>query len=188
VFRFILSFFGGLFSWLTIGALMGALVLGAVFWMYGRDLPDTRQLTGYAPPIISRVYSGEGQIMDEFARERRLFAPIEEVPELVVNAFISAEDKNFFVHDGYDLRGIMAAAFDAVRGGRLRGASTITQQVARNFFLSSDLSAERKIKELIMATRLESTLSKNQILELWVRTVLASPQQRRRISTRPLAS
>jgi len=171
VVRFIVSFFGGIFSWLTIGAMMGALGLGAIFWIYSRDLPDTEALTRYAPPTISRVYSAQGQIMDEFARERRLFAPIGEIPDLVKNAFISAEDKNFYVHQGYDLRGIVAAAFEAARGGRLRGASTITQQVARNFFLSADLSAERKIKELIMATRLEGTLSKDQILELYLNEI-----------------
>ncbi len=169
--RFILSFFGGIFTMLTIGAFMAALVIGAVFWMYGRDLPSYEQLARYEPPTISRIYSGRGKLMDEFARERRLFVPIEEIPPLVKNAFISAEDKNFYRHKGYDLRGMIAAAVQAARGGRLRGASTITQQVMKNFLLSSDRSAERKIKELILATRLEKTLDKDHILELYLNEI-----------------
>ncbi|MGB5559295.1 MAG: penicillin-binding protein 1A [Paracoccaceae bacterium] len=169
--RFIFSFFGGIFSWLTIGVFMAALAIGAVFWMYGRDLPNHEQLAQYTPPTISRIYSGEGRIVDEFAEERRLFVPAEEIPDLVKNAFISAEDKNFYQHKGYDPRGMIAAAIDAARGGRLRGASTITQQVMKNFLLSSDRSAERKIKELILASRLEQTLSKDKILELYMNEI-----------------
>ncbi len=169
--RFIASFLGAIFSWLTIGALMAVLTIGAVFWMYGRDLPNHEQLANYTPPTISRIYSGEGRIIDEFARERRLFTPAEEIPDLVKNAFISAEDKNFYSHKGYDPRGMVAAAIDAARGNRLRGASTITQQVMRNFLLSSDRSAERKIKELILASRLEGTLNKDQILELYLNEI-----------------
>jgi len=171
VLRFIFSFFGGIFSWLTIGAFMAALTIGAVFWMYGRDLPNHEQLAQYSPPTISRIYSGEGHIVDEFARERRLFVPAEEIPDIVKQAFISAEDKNFYQHKGYDPRGMVAAAIDAARGARLRGASTITQQVMKNFLLSSDRSAERKIKELILASRLEETLSKEKILELYLNEI-----------------
>jgi len=171
VLKFIVSFFGGIFSMLTNGAFMGVLVIGAVFWMYSRDLPNYEQLAEYTPPTISRIYSGQGRIIDEFARERRLFAPIDEIPDLVKNAFISAEDKNFYHHRGYDPRGMVAAALEAARGGRLRGASTITQQVMKNFLLSSDRSAERKIKELILATRLEKTLNKDQILELYLNEI-----------------
>ena len=109
--------------------------------------------------------------MDEFAEERRLYVPANEIPDLVKNAFISAEDKNFYQHKGYDPRGMIAAAIDAARGGRLRGASTITQQVMKNFLLSSDRSAERKIKELILASRLEQTLSKDEILELYLNEI-----------------
>lgn len=169
--RFIVSFFGGIFSWLTIGALFAALTVGAVFWMYGRDLPNHEQLAQYTPPTISRIYSGQGRIIDEFARERRLYAPSNEIPDLVKHAFISAEDKNFYTHQGYDLRGMIAAAVAAARGARLRGASTITQQVMKNFLLSSDRSAERKIKELILASRLEKTLSKEDILELYLNEI-----------------
>lgn len=169
--RFILSFLGAIFSLVTIGALMAALTIGAVFWMYGRDLPNHEQLAQYTPATISRIYSGEGRIVDEFAKERRLFVPANEIPDLVKNAFISAEDKNFYQHHGYDVRGMAAAAVTAARGGRLRGASTITQQVMKNFLLSSDRSAERKIKELILATRLENTLNKDQILELYLNEI-----------------
>ncbi len=169
--RFIASFLGGIFSWITIALFMAALTIGAIFWMYGRDLPNHAQLAQYAPPTISRIYSGEGRMMDEFARERRLYAPSDEIPELVKQAFISAEDKNFYSHKGYDPRGMIAAALDALQGGRLRGASTITQQVMKNFLLSSDRSAERKIKELILASRLEETLSKEKILELYLNEI-----------------
>ncbi len=169
--RGIISFFGAIFSWLTLAALMGTLVLGAVFWIYARDLPSHEALAQYTPPTISRIFSGEGRIIDEFAKERRLFVPIEDVPELVKQAFISAEDKNFYSHKGYDIMGIAKAVIDAARGGRLRGASTITQQVMKNFLLSSDRSAERKIKELILAARLEQTLSKDEILELYLNEI-----------------
>lgn len=169
--RFILSFFGAIFSALTIGAVAAALVVGAIFWMYGRDLPNHEQLAQYAPPTISRIYNTDGRMIDEFAQERRLFSPADEIPDLVKHAFISAEDKNFYVHQGYDPRGMLAAAVDALRGGRLRGASTITQQVMKNFLLSSDRSAERKIKELILASRIEETLSKDRILELYLNEI-----------------
>lgn len=155
----------------TNGAFMAAICVGGVFWMYGRDLPNHEALASYAPPTISRIYSGEGRLMDEFARERRLFAPAGEIPDLVKYAFISAEDKNFYQHPGFDLRGMVAAAVDAARGGRLRGASTITQQVMKNFLLSSDRSAERKIKELILSMRVEKTLTKDQILELYLNEI-----------------
>ena len=169
--RFIGSFFGAIFSWLTIGAVMAAFLVGAIFWMYGRDLPNYEQLAQYAPPTISRIYSGEGRMIDEFARERRIFTPVDDIPDLVKNAFISAEDKNFYNHKGYDMRGMIAAGVDALQGERLRGASTITQQVMKNFLLSSDRSAERKIKELILATRLEKSLSKDKILELYLNEI-----------------
>ncbi|SHE57292.1 penicillin-binding protein 1A [Ruegeria intermedia] len=171
--RFILSIFGAIFSLVTLGIFMAALVIGAVFWMYGRDLPSHESLAQYKPPTISRIYSGEGHLIDEFAQERRLFTPSEEIPDLVKQAFISAEDKNFYTHQGYDPRGIIAAAIEAVKskGENVRGASTITQQVMKNFLLSGDRRAERKIKEIILATRLEETLDKEQILELYLNEI-----------------
>ena len=168
---FVLSTAGGLFTAATLGVFALALTVGAILWMYGRDLPNHEQLAQYTPPTISRIYSGEGRLMDEFARERRLFAPAEEIPELVKQAFISAEDKNFYVHSGYDPVGMLAAAAQAARGGGLRGASTITQQVMKNFLLNSDRSAERKVKEIILASRIEETLSKEDILELYLNEI-----------------
>jgi len=173
VLRFIFSFFGSIFSTITLGVAMVALTIGAVFWIYGRDLPSHESLAQYQPPTISRIYSGEGRLIDEFAKERRLFTPSEEVPDLVKQAFISAEDKNFYSHKGYDARGIAAAFVEAVRsrGSNVRGASTITQQVMKNFLLSGDRKAARKIKEIILATRLEETLDKDQILELYLNEI-----------------
>ena len=171
--RFILSFFGGIFSVITLGIMMMALSIGAVFWIYGQDLPSHESLAQYTPPTISRIYSTEGRVIDEFAQERRLFTPADQIPDLVKRAFISAEDKNFYQHQGYDVRGIAAAAVDAVksRGRDVRGASTITQQVMKNFLLSGDRRAERKIKEIILASRLEKSLSKEKILELYLNEI-----------------
>ena len=171
--RIIFSFFGAIFSWITLALFFGAVTVGAIFWMYGRDLPGHESLAQYTPPTISRIYSGEGRIIDEFAQERRLFAPADAIPDLVKAAFVSAEDKNFYTHQGYDTRGIAAAAIDAVRsrGADVRGASTITQQVMKNFLLSGDRSVERKIKELILASRIEETLDKEKILELYLNEI-----------------
>ena len=169
--RFVLGIFGAMFTGITLAIFMAALVVGGVFWMYSRDLPSHEQLANYTPATISRVYSGEGQLMDEFAQERRLFTPADEIPDLVKHAFISAEDKNFYNHAGFDPRGIAAAALEAARGGALRGASTIPQQVVKNFLLSSERSAERKIKELILSVRLENTLSKDDILALYLNEI-----------------
>jgi penicillin-binding protein 1A len=173
VIRFILSTLGGLFTLVTLGIFAMAVSIGAVFYIYGRDLPSHESLAQYTPPTISRIYSAEGRIIDEFAKERRLFTPAAEIPDLVKQAFISAEDKNFYIHKGYDARGIAAAAYDAIasRGQDVRGASTITQQVMKNFLLGGERAAERKIKEIILATRLEETLSKERILELYLNEI-----------------
>ena len=156
-----------------MGLLFAALTIGGIFYMYSRDLPSHESLANYAPPTISRIYSAEGRIMDEFATERRLFVPIEDIPDLVKFAFISAEDKHFYTHGGYDVEGMAAAARDAIlsAGRNTRGASTITQQVMKNFLLSGDRSAERKVKEIILASRLEETLSKDKILELYLNEI-----------------
>jgi len=171
--RFILSSLGGLFSWIVTALFFGALTVGAIFWMYSRNLPSHEQLAQYTPKTISRIYSGEGRLIDEFAEERRIFVPIQDIPDLVKNAFISAEDKNFYIHKGYDARGMLAALVQAVKSGGkdVRGASTITQQVMKNFLLSSDRSMERKIKELILASRVEEALSKDRILELYMNEI-----------------
>ncbi|MFT6535456.1 MAG: penicillin-binding protein 1A [Loktanella salsilacus] len=171
--RFIMSFFGGIFSMLCLGLVMAALGLGGIFYMYGRDLPSYDTLAQYTPKTISRIYSGEGQIIDEFAVERRLFTPAEDIPDMVKQAFISAEDKNFYTHGGYDAGGMAAALVAAVksRGEDVRGASTITQQVMKNFLLDGSRSVERKIKEIILATRIEGAMPKDKILELYLNEI-----------------
>ncbi|HGG65619.1 MAG TPA: penicillin-binding protein, partial [Rhodobacteraceae bacterium] len=169
----ILSFFGAIFSWLTLALLMGAVVLGGVFWTFSRNLPSHEALAQYTPATISRIYSGEGRIIDEFAKERRLFAPIDDIPDLVKQAFISAEDKNFYKHAGYDLRGIAAAVIEAVksRGKRVRGASTIPQQVAKNMLLGGERKIERKIGEIIIAARLVNTIGREKVLEIYLNEI-----------------
>ncbi|MES2816140.1 MAG: transglycosylase domain-containing protein, partial [Pseudomonadota bacterium] len=171
--RFVGNVLGGIFSAATLGLVFAALTLGGIFFMYSRDLPSHENLAQYTPATISRIYSGEGRIIDEFAQERRLFVASEDIPELVKHAFISAEDKNFYNHHGYDTRGMVAAVVEAVqsRGQSMRGASTITQQVMKNFLLDGSRSVERKIKEIILATRLEQTLSKDKILELYLNEI-----------------
>ena len=169
--RFLFSGFGALFAMLTTGALFAALMVLAVLWMYGRELPGHEELANYEPKTISRIYSTEGQIIDEFAVERRLFVPSEDIPDLVKQAFISAEDKNFYTHAGYDPRGMVAAVLDMAQGGALRGASTITQQVMKNFLLSGDRTVERKLKEIILAARVEQALTKDKILELYLNEI-----------------
>ena len=171
--RFIGSFFGAIFTMVTLGLLFAALTVGGIFYMFSADLPSTESLAKYTPPTISRIYSGEGRIVDEFAQERRLFVPADEIPELVKHAFIAAEDQRFYVHQGYDATSMIAAFRDAIlsRGKNVRGASTITQQVMKNFLLSGDRTGERKIKEIILAVRLEKTLSKDKILELYLNEI-----------------
>jgi penicillin-binding protein 1A len=173
VLRFVGNVLGGLFSAVTLGLIFAALTLGGIFYMYSRDLPSHENLAQYTPATISRIYNGEGRIIDEFAQERRLFVASEDIPDLVKNAFISAEDKNFYRHRGYDTRGMVAALIEAVqtRGESMRGASTITQQVMKNFLLDGSRSVERKIKEIILATRLEQSLSKDKILELYLNEI-----------------
>ena len=171
--RSVFGFLGTIFTLITMSTIVFGLSLGGIFWVYGRDLPSHEFLAQYKPPTISRIYSAEGKIIDEFAKERRLFTPANQIPDLIKNAFISAEDKNFYEHPGYDMRGIFAALVDAVqsRGKRIRGASTITQQVMKNFLLDRSRRAERKVKEIILATRIERSLTKEQILELYLNEI-----------------
>ena len=109
VLRIFLSFFGAIFSWISAAVLISFIMISAIFWIYSEDLPDHAQLAAYSPPTISRIYSGEGELIDEFARERRLFASSGEIPKLIKEALISAEDKNFYKHRGYDPLGILKA-------------------------------------------------------------------------------
>ncbi len=172
-----IRFFGFLLSNLSIGALFAVGGIAALVHIYGRDLPKHDELQDYQPRMLSRVYSGEGQVIAEFARERRVFVPIDEVPKLVKQAFISAEDKNFYEHPGVDAVGIgkAIARFGMSRAQgrntRLTGASTITQQVMKNFLLTADREIERKIREMILAVRLDGALTKDQILELYLNEI-----------------
>lgn len=170
-----MRFIGGLFSLGVYGFFAGVLVVLSIFWWHGRDLKSTVELAQYEPATLSRVYAADGAVMAEFALERRLFTPVDEIPDLVKHAFISAEDRNFYAHSGVDGVGLLKATVDNVRrvmdGRRLRGASTITMQVVKNFLLSGERELSRKIQELLLAQRLETALSKDQILELYLNEI-----------------
>ncbi len=144
-----------------------------VFAHFGRDLPDYTQLKKYEPPIVTRIYAGDGRLLAEYAQEKRVFVPIGAMPDMVKNAFIAAEDQNFYTHPGVDAIAIARAAVANFTspGGRLKGASTITQQVAKNFLLTNERSYERKIKEAILSTRMEQAMTKDQILELYLNEI-----------------
>ncbi|WP_262695317.1 penicillin-binding protein 1A [Kordiimonas aquimaris] len=153
-------------------------VVGVVFWAivhYGRDLPDYRQLANYEPSVVTRIHAGDGSLLTEFAKEQRLFVPIEAVPEQLINAFLSAEDKNFYQHDGLDymgmVRGNIRNVMNVIQGRPLQGGSTITQQTARTFLLTLDQKLDRKIKEMILTLRIERAFSKDRILELYLNEI-----------------
>ena len=167
----------GMVSNAILAALIGMALVVAVVEHHAADLPSRAALVDYSPPVISRVYSGEGEVIAEFARQRRLFAPIAEIPPLVRDAFIAAEDKNFHTHGGVDPLGIVkaigryAVARAQGRDVRLAGASTITQQVMKNFLLDRERAIERKIREMILAVRIDGALSKDRILELYLNDI-----------------
>ena len=158
-----------------IFAILGIVTIVSVVSYYSRDLPNHNTLKDYRPAVVTRVHAGDGRILGEFAQERRIFMPIEEIPLLVRNAFIAAEDQNFYTHGGVDYFAILRAAIGNVQsmgtGQRLKGASTITQQVAKNFFLTGEVKFERKIKEAILAFRIEKFLTKDQLLELYLNEI-----------------
>jgi penicillin-binding protein 1A len=164
-----------LFVCAVVLAIAGCGFIGITIWHFGRDLPDFQQLAHYQPPIMTRVHAGDGRLLAEYAAERRIFVPIQAIPKPVVNAFLSAEDKNFYSHHGIDPISMVRAAITDV--SRLRanrrpvGASTITQQVAKNMLLSNEISIERKIKEILLATRIEAALPKDRILELYLNEI-----------------
>jgi penicillin-binding protein 1A len=169
--RFILRFFGFLFSVGAIAFLITAAVAAFFYWKYSQDLPDHAALANYEPPVTTRVHAADGSLLAEYARERRLYLPIQAVPKLVVGAFLSAEDKNFYRHSGIDPEGIIRAALNNFRSGRRQGASTITQQVAKNFLLSNEQTMERKVKEAMIALRIEAAFAKDKILELYLNEI-----------------
>ena len=144
-------------------------------WYFSAGLPDYKKLSNYQPPISSRVYSENNKLIAEYALEKRLFIPFESIPEKVINAFLSAEDKNFFNHPGIDAKGILRAVIKNLKNisqnKRLEGASTITQQVAKNFLLTNEVSMKRKVKEAILAFRIERAYKKERILELYLNQI-----------------
>ena len=158
-----------------LGLFSGIIIITTAFWHFGRGLPDYQQLVNYEPPTVTRVHAGDGQLLTEFAREKRVFVPYRSIPKTVVKAFISAEDKNFYTHSGIDLGGVIRAIITNIRqiGSKRRpvGASTITQQVAKNFLLTNEVSIDRKIKEAILAFRIEHVLTKERILELYLNEI-----------------
>jgi penicillin-binding protein 1A len=169
--------------WIFRGALtlaflalcVGGVLFAALWEHYSQGLPDAAQLRDYQPPTMTRVHAGDGRLLAEYAIEKRVFVPISAMPALVVKAFIAAEDKNFYSHQGVDPGGMARAALQNLanlgRHRRLAGASTITQQVAKNFFLTNEVSIERKAKEAILALRIERTLTKDRILELYLNEI-----------------
>ncbi len=144
-----------------------------VIWHFILDLPDHEQLINYEPPMVTRVYASNGRLISEYAAEQRSFVPLESIPDIVKNSFLAAEDKNFYSHFGIDFTSIIRAAKRNINniGGRPEGASTITQQVAKNFFLTREVSYKRKIKEILLALRIEQILSKDRILELYLNQI-----------------
>ena len=154
--------------------LLGVFVI-TILWTYSNDLPDYKFLKNYKPAVSSKVYSGDGELVADFSKEKRVFVPFNSIPKNVINAFLSAEDKNFFSHPGVDAKGVLRATINnisnIVSSKRLEGASTITQQVAKNFLLTNEVSLNRKIKEAILAFRIERALSKERILELYLNQI-----------------
>ncbi|SSC64880.1 penicillin-binding protein 1A [Ciceribacter selenitireducens] len=166
---------GYLFGLASVLALGVAGVVAVYLNGVSKDLPDYAVLSSYAPPVTTRIHAGNGALMAEYARERRLFLPIQAIPDRVKAAFLSAEDKNFYNHPGVDIYGLGRAILVNVQnlgsGRRPVGASTITQQVAKNFLLSSDQTIDRKVKEAILSFRIEQTYSKDKILELYLNEI-----------------
>ena len=171
----IVRFFVAVFSLGLLGAGVGVGGVLWVFWEYGRDLPDYRQLAKYDPPVMTRVHAGNGALLAEYATEKRVFVPVTEMPEPLIDAFLSAEDKDFFNHPGVDAKALVRAVLTNIAnygsGRRLIGASTITQQVAKNFLLTNEVSYTRKIKEAILAIRMERAFTKEELLALYLNEI-----------------
>jgi penicillin-binding protein 1A len=170
-----LRFFGLLFAAGTILFVVGVAAAAGLLWHYSKSLPDYSQLQDYEPAVMTRVHAADGSLLAEYARERRLYIPIQAIPKLVTSAFVAAEDKNFYEHGGIDFSGIARAAVLFVQqygsGRRPQGASTITQQVAKNFLLTNEVSFARKIKEALLSMKIERTFSKEKILELYLNEI-----------------
>jgi len=173
--KLLLRFFGLLFAAGTILFVVGVAAAAGLLWHFSKDLPDYSQLQDYEPPVMTRVHAADGSLVAEYARERRLYIPIQAVPKMVINAFLAAEDKNFYEHGGLDFTGIARAGVNYLQNygssRRPQGASTITQQVAKNFLLTNELSIARKLKEALLALKIERTYSKDKILELYLNEI-----------------
>src|ERR1700760_2641636 len=175
IMRLLVRFLGFLFAAGTVLFLVAVAGVAGLIWHFSKDLPDYTQLQDYEPPVMTRVHAADGALLGEYARERRLYLPIQAVPKLVINAFLAAEDKNFYEHGGIDYSGMARAALLYAQNygsnRRPQGASTITQQVAKNFLLTNEVSFTRKIKEALLAMRIERTYSKDKILELYLNEI-----------------
>jgi len=172
-FKKVFRFFLHMIFWCVVAAIAG---VAALFLIYGGNLPDYRKLATYAPPVATRLYAADGSLLIEYAEERRVFIDFEDMPTQLVNAFVAAEDQNFWTHPGIDVQGILRASINNFMrmlgfNTTFTGASTITQQVAKNFFLSSDRTISRKIKEAILALRLERAFSKKHIMTLYLNQI-----------------
>ncbi|MFZ4805645.1 MAG: penicillin-binding protein 1A [Hyphomicrobiaceae bacterium] len=170
---FLLGFLGFGFAAGVVVFVVGAAVAGYLLWNASKDLPDYESLARYEPPVMTRIHAHNGALIAEYARERRIFVPINTIPKTVLGAFLSAEDKRFYEHGGLDFIGIARAVTKFVQNpkGRAEGASTITQQVAKNFLLSNERKLDRKLKEAILAIRIEHAYSKDKILELYLNEI-----------------
>ncbi|MBR1220360.1 penicillin-binding protein 1A [Bradyrhizobium sp. U87765 SZCCT0131] len=173
--RLLLRFMGFLFAAGTIVFLVGVAAVAGLIWHYSKDLPDYSQLKDYEPPVMTRVHAADGALLAEYSKERRLYLPIQAIPKPVINAFLAAEDKNFYEHGGIDFSGLARAvvlyAQNLGSNRRPQGASTITQQVAKNFLLTNEVSFTRKIKEALLAMRIERAYAKDKILELYLNEI-----------------
>ena len=169
------KFFKRLLIFGLLSSLLILLSIISILWTYSNKLPDYKYLKNYKPPVSSKLYSGNGVLVSDFSSEKRIFVPYSAISQTVINAFLSAEDKNFFDHPGVDAKGVVRAIknniFNIIYSKRLEGASTITQQVAKNFLLTNEVSIDRKIKEAILAFRIERVLSKKRILELYLNQI-----------------
>ena len=169
------NLFKNIFVTLLSLFLLSSVTILIVLWTFSNSIPDYRFLKNYKPPVSSKMYSGNGELVADFSKEKRIFVPYEAIPKNVINSFLSAEDKNFFSHPGVDAKGVMRAIVNNIQNimtsKRLEGASTITQQVAKNFLLTNEVSLNRKIKEAILAFRIERALSKERILELYLNQI-----------------
>ncbi len=169
--RLLVRFAAFLFATGAILGIVGAAIVGYFAWHYSQGLPDYEVLRKYEPPVMTRLHAADGRLIAEYAKERRLFVPIQSVPDVVIEAFLSAEDKNFYSHGGIDFTGIARAVVVNFEGGSQQGASTITQQVAKNFLLTNERTYERKIREALLAIKIEQAFTKDQILELYLNEI-----------------